>query len=64
MNILPGGNNGNPGGVDNQNFNHINPEHPLRHHIPGWINGETFEFRVTQQDVANHARTRTRLSPG
>jgi penicillin G amidase len=63
VNALPGGNNGNPGGQDNENYNRIAPEIDYGTHIPGWINGATFDLRVTAEDVAKNARTRVRLTP-
>ena len=50
VNILPGGQNGNPG--DLSKYNHLNPAIHYGDMIPKWLNGETFEMRVTRQAVA------------
>ena len=63
VNQLPGGNNGNPGGRDAENYNRISPETDYGTHIPGWIGGEVFELRLTPGDVASHARRRLRYVP-
>jgi penicillin amidase len=61
VNIVPGGNNGNPCsppapppncGFDTASYNHINPANHYGDHIPGWINGEVFEYRVSREAVA------------
>ena len=51
VNILPGGQNGNPGG-DWRKYNQINPAIHYGDQIPKWINGETVEMRITRQAVA------------
>jgi hypothetical protein len=67
MNILPGGNNGDPGrpldGNASDNFDRINPEIHYGDHIGGWINGEVFEFRVTRESVADHAERKIVYTP-
>jgi penicillin amidase len=50
VNILPGGQNGNPG--DLTKYNQINPAIHYGDLIPGWLNGETFEYRITHAAVA------------
>jgi penicillin amidase len=55
LNILPGGNNGNPGGLGAEFYNRIQPEIHYGDHAPRWINGETFESRITRQEVADDA---------
>ncbi|HSD11701.1 MAG TPA: penicillin acylase family protein, partial [Candidatus Binatia bacterium] len=61
VSILPGGNNGNPCygpanppgcGLNPETYNFINPPNRFGDHIPGWINGETFEYRVSRDQVA------------
>ncbi|HSP53956.1 MAG TPA: penicillin acylase family protein [Dehalococcoidia bacterium] len=51
VNILPGGQNGNPGGMEMENYNTINPATHYGDMIPGWINGEALEMRISRQDV-------------
>jgi len=63
VNQLPGGNNGNPGGRDFENYNRVAPETDYGTHVPGWIGGETFELRLTPGDVASHAVRRLRFTP-
>ncbi|HYD50110.1 MAG TPA: penicillin acylase family protein, partial [Terriglobales bacterium] len=68
VNSLPGGANGNPGRLPGQPpsvlFNRINPEIHYGDHIPGWINGEVFEYRITRSDVeANAERTFSFVPP-
>lgn len=63
INILPGGNNGNPGGSSNELFNTIHPEVDYGTFIPAWINGEVLALRFTRAEVAQHARSRIRLLP-
>jgi penicillin amidase len=50
VNILPGGQNGNPG--DLMKYNQINPAIHYGDLIPKWLNGETVEMRITRQAVA------------
>jgi acyl-homoserine lactone acylase PvdQ len=50
VNILPGGQNGNPGELSN--YNQINPAIHYGDLIPKWLNGETVEMRITRQAVA------------
>ncbi len=61
VNILPGGNNGNPCagpatpqgcGLDTQSYNRLNPGNHYGEHLPGWIDGEVFEYRVSRDAVA------------
>ena len=61
VSILPGGNNGDPCtgpatpagcALDTPSYNHINPGNHYGDHIPGWINGQTFEYRVSRDAVA------------
>jgi len=49
VNVLPGGQNGNPGSA--AAYNTINPATHYGDMIPKWLNGETFENRVTRQAV-------------
>lgn len=63
VNALPGGNNGNPciaGDIDGMpcalntaSYNHINPDTHYGDLIPGWINGDVFEYRVSPDAVAD-----------
>ena len=50
VNVLPGGENGNPGSA--AAYNQINPATHYGDLIPKWINGETVEMRVSRQAVA------------
>jgi penicillin amidase len=61
VNILPGGQNGNPG--DWRKYNQINPAIHYGDLIPGWINGETFESRISRQDVAADNQRHVRYVP-
>ncbi len=63
VNALPGGNNGNPGGTASTNFNRINPAIHYGDLIPGWINGQPFEYRISHADVAAHAARKVRYTP-
>jgi len=63
INILPGGNNGNPGGGTPAFYNHINPAIHYGDHAPGWINGQTFEYRVSRQAVADDTKLHIRYEP-
>lgn len=67
VNILPGGNNGDPGrpaeGGASDYFNTINPETHYGDHIGGWVNGEVFEYRVTREAVAEHAEKKIVYTP-
>lgn len=68
FNILPGGNNGNPGrpaaGNASDHYNRINPDIHYGDHIGGWINGEVFEYRVEHEDVAENATRKIVYLPG
>ena len=68
VNIIPGGNNGNPCAgpapppncmLDTPSYNHINPANHYGEHIPGWINGEVFDVRVSREAVAADTETLT-----
>jgi penicillin amidase len=68
VNILPGGNNGNPCAgpapppncmLDTPSYNHINPANHYGEHIPGWINGQVFDVRVSREAVAADTETLT-----
>jgi len=63
VNALPGGENGNPGGAGSDVYNAIHPEIHYGDLIPGWINGQTFEYHITQADVAAHAVRKVRYTP-
>jgi penicillin amidase len=63
VNALPGGNNGNPGGTVSENYNRINPDVHYGDLIPGWINGQTFEYHISRADVAAHAVRKIRYTP-
>jgi acyl-homoserine lactone acylase PvdQ len=69
INILPGGNNGNPGrppqgeGNASDYYDRINPDIHYGDHIGGWINGEVFEYRVTRQAVADNAESKIVYTP-
>jgi penicillin amidase len=59
--ILPGGNNGNPGAETA--YNRINPDIHYGDHVPGWLNGETFEYRVSRDAVAADTQLHLRYVP-
>lgn len=67
FNALPGGNHGNPGRIPGSPattlYNTINPERHYGDHIPGWINGDVFEYRFRRDEVELHAARRVRLTP-
>jgi penicillin amidase len=63
VNALPGGINGNPGGRISENYNRINPEIHYGDLIPGWINGQTFDYHISRADVAAHAVRKVRYMP-
>ena len=63
VNALPGGKNGNPGGPGTDVYNQIHPDMHYGDLIPGWINGETFEYHITHADVAAHAVRKVRFTP-
>lgn len=63
VSILPGGNNGNPGALEASVYNTINPDIHYGDHIPGWINGETFAYRVSRADVAADTKLHLRYVP-
>jgi len=61
VNSLPGGNNGDPGSVTA--FNRINAPIHYGDHVPGWLNGETFDLHVSREDVAAATRRHLRFVP-
>ena len=63
VNALPGGNNGNPGGMAAANYPLINPAVHYGDLIHGWINGETFEYHISPADVAAHAVRKVHYTP-
>jgi penicillin amidase len=73
VSILPGGNNGNPCfgpapppncKLDTPSYNFINPANHYGDHIGGWINGETFEYRVSREAVAADTQELIEYGPG
>lgn len=62
VNVLPGGINGNPGRIEGSPastaYGTINPATHYGDHIPAWLNGETFEYRIRRSDVDAHAERR------
>ena len=62
VNLLLGGQNGNPG--DRTKYNQINPAIHYNDMIPKWINGETFEMRISRQAVAADNRRHVKYVPG
>jgi len=61
INIVPGGNNGNPCtppatipecALDTPSYNRVNPPNHYGDHIPAWIHGQVFEYRVSRDAVA------------
>jgi penicillin amidase len=69
VNIIPGGNNGNPCAGDpncplaSSVYNRINPEQHYGDHIADWINGATFEYRVSREAVAADTQRHLRFVP-
>lgn len=63
VNILPGGNNGNPGGLGPRYYNRIQPDIHFGDHAPDWINGSTFEYRITREAVAADTQLHLRYLP-
>lgn len=63
VNALPGGNNGNAGGGGPDFYNRIQPDRHYGDHVPGWINGEKFEYHLSRADVAANAVRKTRYTP-
>lgn len=63
VNVIPGGNNGDPGGVDNELYNTIDPSKDYGTHIPDWINGRVFDVRFHDAEVAQNARSKRRFTP-
>jgi penicillin amidase len=61
VNSLPGGSNGNPGSITD--FNRINAAKHYGDHVPGWLNGETFELHVSRAAVAEATRRHLRFVP-
>ncbi|MCX8073945.1 MAG: penicillin acylase family protein [Candidatus Binatia bacterium] len=63
-NVLPGGNNGDPGGTaDDNRFNRIQPDIHFGDWVGAWINGDTFTFRFQRSEVAAAARRKVRFVP-
>jgi len=63
VNTLPGGQNGNPGGFAATNYNRINPDRHYGDLVPKWLNGETFQYHISREDVAAHAAKHFRFGP-
>jgi penicillin G amidase len=63
VNALPGGNNGDPGGMAAANYGTINPDVHYGDLVPGWLDGETFTYHISRADVAAHAVRKVRYSP-
>jgi penicillin amidase len=63
VNSLPGGENGNPGGPGSDVYNAIHPDIHYGDLIPGWIDGQTFEYHISRADVAAHAVKKVRYTP-
>jgi penicillin amidase len=63
VNALPGGQNGNPGGPGSALYNAIHPDIHYGDLIPGWIDGQTFEYHISRADVAAHAVKKVRYTP-
>ena len=68
VNVLPGGENGNPGRVEDQPasalYNTINPAVRYGDHIHEWVNGETFDYYIQRSDVEAHAERSFQMRPG
>ena len=72
MNSLPGGDNGNPCagpatpsgcGLNTASYNHINPGNHYGDHIPGWVDGQTFDYRVSREAVAGDTQKLIEYTP-
>jgi len=63
INVIPGGNNGNPGGTNEENYNTIDPSKDYGTQIPAWLRGQTFEAWFADADVAENAREKRRFTP-
>lgn len=63
VNTLPGGQNGNPGGFAATNYNRINADRHYGDLVPKWLNGETFQYHISREDVAAHAVKHFRFTP-
>jgi acyl-homoserine lactone acylase PvdQ len=71
VNILPGGNNGNPCtgqppgacGANPDGYNRIKPDIHYGDHVAGWLRGQTFEHRVTREEVAADTQRLIRYRP-
>lgn len=50
-------------GSDAENYNRIAPEIDYGTHIPEWINGTTFELRISTADVAKNSVRRIHYTP-
>jgi penicillin amidase len=61
VNVLAGGENGNPGALST--YNRINPATHYGDLIPKWINGQTVEMRITRQSVAADNRRHIKYVP-
>jgi penicillin amidase len=58
VNVLPGGNFGNPGPLTTEVYNHINPQIHYGDQTASYLNGQVYELRVTRQQVADNAESR------
>jgi penicillin amidase len=72
VNSLPGGDNGNPCagpatpsgcGLNMASYNHINPGNHYGDHIPGWVDGQTFDYRVSREAVAGDTQELIEYTP-
>lgn len=64
--VLPGGNNGNPGmpvgGPSSSDFNTINPEIHYGDQTPAWLNGGRYERYFDRDTVEGHVEVRWRMT--
>jgi len=62
VNVLPGGNNGDAGGGGPDYYNRIQPDRHYGDHIPGWLNGDKFQYHLSRSEVAANAVRKTRYT--
>lgn len=64
VNVIPGGNNGDPGGTNEENYNTVDPSKDYGTHMPKWINGQVFRSWFADEEVAENAVRKQRFTPG
>jgi len=63
VNVLPGGNYGNPGALTSEVYNHINPDIHYGDQSADYLNGQVNVLRITRQEVADDAESHIRYEP-